>query len=392
MKRLPSRILVYLLALCAASVPATCGVTAEKCLALATAGDVAELSSALNPAQVPESTALGLGQWVLLILVAAFGLFWFSPALVRRRRDLGSLEPERNAAKGAARSQLGYLFLVIGAVLLGTAWLRVWGTDVGALAVAVAGGLAIWMGLPMVKKGRALRSTSATEAVSKDRRPPVLFLRAFNLDDQAPEVERSLVFALKQAGPVIAIGKPGESVALPGAHRDYVSDDDWQDKVLGMIDSCRFTVWVYGSTEGLKWEIRNLVKILPPEKIVIVLPWWDVPLNKRADLWREARTTLDEVLPMELPQECGAALFVRFDPDWTPVLVSAEKRSLAYRMATLDIHNPLTDGALALLKDFGADVDHRGADALYIFIAVLGWIILGVLALLFYGLVVVFSR
>ena len=115
-----------------------------------------------------------------------FGLFWFSPAPVRRRRDPGSLEPERNAAKGSARFQLGCLFIFLGAVLLGTAWLRVWGTDVGALAVAVAGGLAIWMGLQMVKKGRALRSTSATEAVEKDRRPPVLFLRAFNLDDQAP--------------------------------------------------------------------------------------------------------------------------------------------------------------------------------------------------------------
>ena len=345
-----------------------------------------------DPAPVRETPARRVGKWVVLILAAAFGLFWFSPAFLRRRRDPGSLEPERNAAKGSARVQLGCLFYFLGAVLLGTAWLRVWGNDVGAVAVAVAGVLAIGMGLRMAKKGRALRSTSATEAVEKDRRPPILFLRAFNLDDQDPGVEQSLVFALKQAGPVIAIGKPGESVALPGAHRDYVSDDDWQDQVLGMIDGCRFTAWVYGSTEGLKWEIRNLVKTLPPEKIVIVLPWWDVPAKKRADLWREARATLDEVLPMQLSEECGAALFVRFGPDWTPALVSAEKRSLAYRIATLDIHNPLTDGALALLKGFGADVDRRGANALYNFIAVLGWIILGVLAVLLYGLVVTFSR
>ena len=353
---------------------------------------VPEVEMHPDPAPVRETPARRVGKWVVLILAAAFGLFWFSPAFVRRRRDPGSLEPERNAAKGSARVQLGCLFYFLGAVLLGTAWLRVWGNDVGAVAVAVAGVLAIGMGLRMAKKGRALRSTSATEAVEKDRRPPILFLRAFNLDDQDPGVEQSLVFALKQAGPVIAIGKPGESVALPGAHRDYVSDDDWQDQVLGMIDGCRFTAWVYGSTEGLKWEIRNLVKTLPPEKIVIVLPWWDVPVEKRADLWREARATLDEVLPMQLPEECGAALFVRFGPDWTPALVSAEKRSLAYRIATLDIHNPLTDGALALLKGFGADVDRRGANALYNFIAVLGWIILGVLAVLLYGLVVTFSR
>src|SRR6202035_2260870 len=43
--------------------------------------------------------------------------------------------------------------------------------------------------------------------------------------------EESVVRFFESYGTVVAIGKPGEGLATPGAARLYLSDDRWQDAV-----------------------------------------------------------------------------------------------------------------------------------------------------------------
>jgi len=86
-----------------------------------------------------------------------------------------------------------------------------------------------------------------------DTRPPVILLRSFSDDvigvDRAPTVntplsswdakaltlEEVIERALWRAGPVVAIGRPGEKLPPAGAAREYVLDGEWQARVGELI-------------------------------------------------------------------------------------------------------------------------------------------------------------
>jgi hypothetical protein len=55
-------------------------------------------------------------------------------------------------------------------------------------------------------------------------------------------MEMNLVLLLKRHGPVIAIGRSGETNPPTGALRFYVEQDVWQDTVQRIIPLCQFVV------------------------------------------------------------------------------------------------------------------------------------------------------
>lgn len=75
---------------------------------------------------------------------------------------------------------------------------------------------------------------------------------------------------MNRVGPVMAIGKPGESLPELGAARLYVGDDAWQARITDLIRQARFVVVQAGTTANLRWEIAQCTKLLPLRRLILV--------------------------------------------------------------------------------------------------------------------------
>ncbi len=97
-------------------------------------------------------------------------------------------------------------------------------------------------------------------------------LRTFADDSGlSPVHERALVESLSSFGPVIAIGRPGESLQTLGAARVYVGDD-WQEQIRQWIEIIAVVVMRIGESEGLRWEIETVARTCKPTKVVLQVP------------------------------------------------------------------------------------------------------------------------
>jgi TM2 domain-containing membrane protein YozV len=153
-----------------------------------------------------------------------------------------------------------------------------------ALAVVSVTAWRIW------RRAQRHEAPSAEEAMARDPRSPVLYLRSFKddgaalIDDggwpwvgrlmgliatQTPEQE--LAEILGQVGPVIAIGKPGEPLPELGAARLYVSHDTWQDAVMNLMRQASLVVVRVGASAGVLWEIETALAHLPRQRVVFAL-------------------------------------------------------------------------------------------------------------------------
>jgi hypothetical protein len=83
--------------------------------------------------------------------------------------------------------------------------------------------------------------------------------------------EEQIVAALREIGPVVAVGKPDEPLPEAGAIRTYRPPDQWQDTVLEFMRRARFVFIVLGSGEGLVWELSQALRIVPPERLALVV-------------------------------------------------------------------------------------------------------------------------
>jgi hypothetical protein len=109
-----------------------------------------------------------------------------------------------------------------------------------------------------------------------DTRPPIVFLRAFNQDDDRVPVTGGDAFARWPAGisrsrtldelllehgspygPVIAIGDPRDPVPPLGAARVFVPErgNGWQDVVRGLVDASKGVVMCPNTGAGVQWEL-----------------------------------------------------------------------------------------------------------------------------------------
>jgi len=111
-----------------------------------------------------------------------------------------------------------------------------------------------------------------------DRRPPVLFLRAF-ADDQVglprgrlalvarilelgrgrPTLDQMLLEEGTPYGPVVALGNPADRNPPYGAARGYFEDKNWQEAVADLAANSKFVVICLDQTEGIFWEIEHLI-------------------------------------------------------------------------------------------------------------------------------------
>jgi hypothetical protein len=116
----------------------------------------------------------------------------------------------------------------------------------------------------------------------------VLYLRSFMDDEETGDAysdplmalgvrvskntaEQVIVDSFKRLGPVVAVGKPGEALPIPGATRFYVSNEHWQTVVRDLMQRATAVVLRCGISPGLGWEINEAMARVSPERVCMIL-------------------------------------------------------------------------------------------------------------------------
>lgn len=197
-------------------------------------------------------------------------------------------------------------------------------------------------GLALVNRGRRMRIGLAERALAEDVRAPVLYLRPFASDSTdvtrwyltstrlriSPRAglektyEERLARTLRDVGPFVAVGDPTESLPQLGAARVYAPDETWHETVDELSRRAGVVVLQAGEGEGFKWEVRQVVALDAPDRVIISLP---LPgkRNRRSpkERYDAFRCNFGDVFPRPLPESIGHCQFVYFDADWTPRLL-----------------------------------------------------------------------
>lgn len=259
--------------------------------------------------------------------------------------------------------------MAIGTLVLSTTVFRLWqpGDFSGSLTwdlylVYVVPLLAFLLGRVLRRRGRLHFATIISSSDDLGTRPFVLYLRSFEDD---PELARSpfqpvhppvfhlqllisgrteeeqLAAAVKRMGPLVAIGAPGDRHPYSGATRMYLPSENWKDTVRELMVKARLVILALGPGDGTMWELVEAMHILPPERLVLLVPMaadaYDQFKEQATAELRDRATRLlhdnDEVWsPPSLPEYTyngGNPFFttmnikgaICFSPRWVPAFI-----------------------------------------------------------------------
>jgi hypothetical protein len=191
--------------------------------------------------------------------------------------------------------------------------------------------LALAWGAVMI--GRRLMAPDAEKVLEHDKRDPVVYLRPFDEDTRRIDAlpvgkrnggrkiansstpvsrERQLAHALKQIGPFVAIGKPGDALAPLGAARLYVADSDWQAKVDALLRRAAAIVLCPETSEGTWWEVMEVTRLVDRRRVLIIVP------NPALRPLGYARIQALMQKTWQLPADCESADAFMFDAQGRP--------------------------------------------------------------------------
>jgi hypothetical protein len=158
--------------------------------------------------------------------------------------------------------------------------------------LAIAGGR-------LFDRARHRLAMQIREVRAQDSRHPVLLIRSFT-DDNLPLAPRFHMFVghlrrpltleafvvdqLWRLGPVVALGKPGETLSPLGAARDYIAGPDWQARVHGRLGDCPWVAAILGDSEGLRWEYEQLAQRGVDDRLILIIPPLPQPSVSRRTL------------------------------------------------------------------------------------------------------------
>jgi hypothetical protein len=99
------------------------------------------------------------------------------------------------------------------------------------------------------------------------------------------------------------------------------------------------------------------------------------------------------VFPKPLPDDVGHSLFVAFDQNWTPSWVETVPPSWGVRIAMLGFWSPIARGVQSLLtlRGYNYPALTFGEKCVYGLLAAMGWVVVGVMLVMAYGLYVAFT-
>ncbi len=142
----------------------------------------------------------------------------------------------------------------------------------------------------------------------------------------ADTCEEQLGLWLKKRGPFIAIGRPGEKFASPGAARTYVTNDQWQNVVDSYLDESQLIVLQPANSQGVWWEVNRVLEKVSLDKVLVCL----VNFHRRQNDYEAFRLRSLSHLKMPLPHSGGLTStpsFVSFQRDGSSTLLPTSYRA-----------------------------------------------------------------
>ncbi len=167
-------------------------------------------------------------------------------------------------------------------------------------------------------------------SIASARRP---LFELFSLRGADP-FEESMAWELNTYGPVVAVGRPGRSLASLGAAREHLADDTWRDQVANRMEEAGVIAVATGETDGLAWELGQVVNGGHLQKTFFVFP--PVAPDAVGRRWEHTAASLTEAGQTVGPLPVPASLIhtVRLDTDGTVNVTFASRRDEAtYRTA-----------------------------------------------------------
>lgn len=186
----------------------------------------------------------------------------------------------------------------------------------------------------LIWRARQYAAQATAKLIITDSKLHLLYLRAFRSDHSTAKVffnrngavfglflkseEEQLAEVLQPFGELIAIGRPGGSLPTPGAARIYPSDEEWKDIVKRQIQAARLVVISASTGENVFWELTQAVKILNPQKLLILV------LNMKVRDYDSFRTKVNSILDVPLPESTRlrrrgrVSGFIGFAAGWKP--------------------------------------------------------------------------
>ena len=226
-----------------------------------------------------------------------------------------------------------------GTLLCGPAGLENFDRQAGRATYSLIGPL-LWGALAATLLSAARRVHLKLDVAQRvtDRRPPVVYLRSFTADKRLSRrplalgrlaafrsEEEQMVAALREVGPVFALGKPGERLPRLGASRVYVDGAEWQQQVLAWFRSAALVVIHIPAspTDGLVWEIEQGLQLVERDRLAFVVT------SSAGAGW--LAQTLGERIPDRLPsldsgrgpygsRVSGILHFARGRPEFRPLV------------------------------------------------------------------------
>ncbi len=183
------------------------------------------------------------------------------------KKDALAMARRRNWVNAASAMAILSQFITfclsrIVGLLLGVAWIVV------ALLAA-----------PKARFLKRLGALSAIQALTRDNRPPIVYLRSFGRDSVmfsnrmgwSFSREEKLALRMSKQGPFIAIGQPGETAPQLGACRLYVDDEHWKMVVERMVHESQMVLILFNPTDGLRWELDLCMRMAANVPIYILV-------------------------------------------------------------------------------------------------------------------------